>query len=1036
MAFKPIQIIINAKDNASAVFTSLQAKVAAVGAAIASYFGFQAFKGVVQGAADLEAAMSRVQAATGASADEMKQLRQVVQDAGANTKFSAVEAAAAVEELGKAGVSAADSIKALPKIINLAEAANIGLGRATEVATSVVMGLGLAFSDIGRVTDVLAMGANATKTSIEGLGQALSYAAPIAKGLGLSLEFTTAMIGQFAQSGIDASRAGTALNSILSQFSDPASKFREQLALIGITTNKFEAALHQLAAAGPEGAAAINAVGLEAGPALRAMLNQGMGALDELKAKLLDSAGSAEATAKIMRDNLAGSMQSLSSIWQTVLNVLGTPVLPVLRDGVDQLTGALRGAVADGTVAKFGEALATAFRNGIQWVRDFLGTVNFDEVIARVQNFAKETNQTFQSISASATLAGQIVKTAYGVMAAGGNAVLTVIYAIGADFSVLLASISRGMAAIYEASAKLSFGVASERFKQAAEEARSVSEGYAAAAKALHDKAVDSFNGVANGAEIARNGFEGVSKSLNDIETAAGAASKPLSDVDQALRSGAEAAARYGLAQQQKIQADELARQSAEAAARAMEEQRAKLEELRAEYSKQFNLGNLQGMIDAQTQIDALQKAIAASAQEAGAKQAQSSKDAAAALEAHRAKLDELWNAYRKQIDLGNFQEALKVMGQINEVQNAFTKSVQESAAQIEQAAKALEARNRVIEASLALESAKEQAYEAEMRAIGNLYAATQSQIRQKEIEIKVIEAKVKAMNAEADATIRAAEAKMRELRENDEGVAIKRAELQNTIELAKAKKLEADAIEASTGKLRADITALRNGTSERDRHSQSARNMAGAVDAVTAALERENAERERMIAAQEKALALTEREDALRRKKLNIDKDGFTLDANGQRMQQSVPTGNFILEAAKGQGLDEKIALELLDRFFQNGRGVGTTPGSDWFSTVNQAIADRVVEETRRRVAQGGAGGGAGGGGAPTSALPQAPSAPAPAPAPAPAVSVGQPVTVHINMGSAIDLGSRAGLEGLARQLMPAINNLARRGFDPSKRV
>jgi len=39
MAIKPIQILINAKDNASAVFTSLQAKVAAVGAAIASYFG-------------------------------------------------------------------------------------------------------------------------------------------------------------------------------------------------------------------------------------------------------------------------------------------------------------------------------------------------------------------------------------------------------------------------------------------------------------------------------------------------------------------------------------------------------------------------------------------------------------------------------------------------------------------------------------------------------------------------------------------------------------------------------------------------------------------------------------------------------------------------------------------------------------------------------------------------------------------------------------------------------------------------------------
>lgn len=50
MAFKPIEILINAKDNASAVFGSLQTKVAAVGAAIATYFGINAFAGVVRGA--------------------------------------------------------------------------------------------------------------------------------------------------------------------------------------------------------------------------------------------------------------------------------------------------------------------------------------------------------------------------------------------------------------------------------------------------------------------------------------------------------------------------------------------------------------------------------------------------------------------------------------------------------------------------------------------------------------------------------------------------------------------------------------------------------------------------------------------------------------------------------------------------------------------------------------------------------------------------------------------------------------------------
>ena len=190
MALKPIQILINAKDNASGVFNSLQAKVAAVGAAIASYFSVKTFAGVIQGAADFEGAMSRVQAATGASGQELAALKKAAEDAGASTKFTSVEAAAALENLAKAGLSSKDAIAALPAVLNLAQAADIGLAESAEYVTKAVMGLGLSFEDAGRVADVLAKGANATNTSVTGLAQALSYAAPVANSLGLSLEGT------------------------------------------------------------------------------------------------------------------------------------------------------------------------------------------------------------------------------------------------------------------------------------------------------------------------------------------------------------------------------------------------------------------------------------------------------------------------------------------------------------------------------------------------------------------------------------------------------------------------------------------------------------------------------------------------------------------------------------------------------------------------------------------------------------------------------------------------------------------------------
>lgn len=194
MPFKPIQIVINAKDNASAVFGRLEGKIKAVGIAVAGYFGIRAFAGGVQGAADLEAAMSRVKAATDGTAEEMQALTKAAQSAGSSTKYTSVEAAGALENLAKAGLSAGDAIKALPAVLALAQAGDVGLAEASEYVTKAVMGMGLAFDDAARVSDVLAKGANATNTSVEGLAQALSYAAPVANTLGMSLESTVAIL--------------------------------------------------------------------------------------------------------------------------------------------------------------------------------------------------------------------------------------------------------------------------------------------------------------------------------------------------------------------------------------------------------------------------------------------------------------------------------------------------------------------------------------------------------------------------------------------------------------------------------------------------------------------------------------------------------------------------------------------------------------------------------------------------------------------------------------------------------------------------
>lgn len=603
MAFKPIQIVINAKDDASAVLSRLGRNVKLLGATVAGYFGIKAFAGVVQSAADFEAAMSRVKAATEGSAAEMAALTKAAQAAGSNTKYTSVQAAGAMENLAKAGLSAGDSIKALPAVLALAQAGDIELGAASEYVTKAVMGMGLSFDDAARVADVLAKGANATNTSVEGLAQALSYAAPVANTLGVSLESTVAIIGKFADAGIDASRAGTALNSIMSQFANPLSSFRKELGAAGIVTTNFEEALHQLAAKGKDGERAINAVGLEAGPALRALLNQGMGALDELTGKLREAGGSAEATAKTMADNLNGSLKGLSSMWETVTQVLGKPVLPVVRKGVDELTGTLRKAVESGLVERFGQTLVTAFENGLKFFRAFAVNVNFDAVILRLQVFASEAGETLQRIGQYAANAGNTVQLAWGVMTAGVNGVMGVIYKVGEAFAGVASNVQSGLALLFDGLSKITFGEISASFAQAAAEIRLSAEATWASSEALAAKSEAAFVAMADGAQTARDAWGGLTGVVEAVGNAAAGAAPSIEAVAAGIEATGKAAAKAAKDTAAKAEADRIAAEN--------------LKQLKAEYEQLIASGNLDAAGRKLQEIAKAQRAAASSAQDA-----------------------------------------------------------------------------------------------------------------------------------------------------------------------------------------------------------------------------------------------------------------------------------------------------------------------------------------------------------------------------------------------------------------------------------
>ena len=118
----------------------------------------------------------------------------------------------------------------------------------------------------------------------------------------------------------------------------------------------------------------------------------------------------------------------------------------------------------------------------------------------------------------------------------------------------------------------------------------------------------------------------------------------------------------------------------------------------------------------------------------------------------------------------------------------------------------------------------------------------------------------------------------------------------------------------------------------------------AGAIDENRSALERLNAEREREISAQEKANELKERELQLYRDKWNIDKEGFSKNTAGNRIQAFAHTRTSVFNQAKEAGLSDAEALRIADSFGpDNGYGKQAS-----VNRVNEAINASKLQTAR----------------------------------------------------------------------------------------
>lgn len=348
----------------SASLRRLSAVAAGAAGALAAAFGARA---VISGIAEFDSSMSRVAAISRATVGDMIALRETAVEMGATTEFSAAQAADGLAFLGMAGFSAAESVAALPPVLDLATAAGMGLAEAADTASNIMSAFGIAAQDAAGVTDILAAASTRANTNVAQLGQAISTAGPIASTLNIALADTAAAIGVMSDAGIQGERAGTALRGVLASLAGPTTQAQEALANYGLTVADVDPAtrsladiMDTLARSGLSTADAMTIFGREAASGALVMI-QSSERLREFGQELRDVDGAASDMAGTMRDNLRGDIQGLGSAVSTLIIAMGDAGLTgVLRAVVRAITGFVRGVAL--ITSQLGDAIGAVNR--------------------------------------------------------------------------------------------------------------------------------------------------------------------------------------------------------------------------------------------------------------------------------------------------------------------------------------------------------------------------------------------------------------------------------------------------------------------------------------------------------------------------------------------------------------------------------------------------------------------------------------------------------------------------------------------------
>ena len=187
---------------------------------------------VIKVGTEIELMFKKIEVVTGASS---KAIEQNITKLTKNSIFSIDDLGKSYLEFTKQGFSAADAMRAMPAIQNLAIIGFTELGTATKMVAQMMHQFSLDASEAARISSVLAKAANLSAADVETFGISMSYAGPLAAQAGMDIEETAASLAILSNRGLAASKSGTSFAAMMTQMISPSTKAEQIMSDLGVS---------------------------------------------------------------------------------------------------------------------------------------------------------------------------------------------------------------------------------------------------------------------------------------------------------------------------------------------------------------------------------------------------------------------------------------------------------------------------------------------------------------------------------------------------------------------------------------------------------------------------------------------------------------------------------------------------------------------------------------------------------------------------------------------------------------------------------